>query len=63
MLILPDRKYLFVIRIGETRNTYKNLIGRNGGKAHGRFMRIWENRTKMDLEVIVCKNVDWMRLA
>jgi len=40
-----------VARIGENRNTYKNLVGKAAGKRPpGRRRRSWEDNISMDLE-------------
>jgi hypothetical protein len=53
-----------VARLGETRNTYRILMGRPEGKRPlGRTRRRWMDNIKMDLREICCDSMDWIDLA
>jgi hypothetical protein len=53
-----------VARKGETRNAYRILVGKPGGKrALGRPRRRWVNNIKIDLRELGCDGMDWIDLA
>jgi hypothetical protein len=50
--------------MGHTRNAYKFLVEKPGGRRPLRKpMRRWEDNIKMDLTEMGWENVDWMHLA
>jgi hypothetical protein len=50
--------------MGETRNTYKILVGKPEGKRPlGRPRRRWVDKIKMDLTEIGWDGMDWIDLA
>jgi hypothetical protein len=53
-----------VARIGEMKNAYSILVGKNLRKRPlGRFRRRWEDNIRMDLRKIDWKVVEWIHLA
>ncbi|KAJ4450480.1 hypothetical protein ANN_01905 [Periplaneta americana] len=53
-----------VARMGESRNTYRVLVGRPEGKRPlGRPRRRWEDNIKMDLREVGYDGRDWINLA
>jgi hypothetical protein len=53
-----------VARMGERRGVYRILVGKpEGKKPHGRPRRKWKDNIKMDLQEVVCEDMDWMELA
>jgi hypothetical protein len=53
-----------VARMGETRNAYRILVGKPGGKRPlGRPRRRWVDNIKMDLREIAEDGMDWIELA
>ncbi|KAJ4448597.1 hypothetical protein ANN_10616 [Periplaneta americana] len=53
-----------VARIGESRNAYRELVGRAEGKRPlGRPRRRWEDNIKMDLREVGYDGRDWINLA
>jgi transcription termination factor 2 len=53
-----------VARMGETRNTYRILVGKPEGKRPlGRPKRRWVDNIKMDLREIGWYGMDWIDLA
>jgi hypothetical protein len=53
-----------VARMGETRNTYRILVGKPDGKRPlGRPRRRWVDNIKMDLREIGWDGRDWIELA
>ncbi|KAJ4447311.1 hypothetical protein ANN_09315 [Periplaneta americana] len=54
-----------VARMGESRNTYRVLVGRPEGKKKplGRPRRRWEDNIKMDLRELGYDDRDWINLA
>ncbi|KAJ4432511.1 hypothetical protein ANN_21131 [Periplaneta americana] len=53
-----------VARMGESRNTYRVLVGRLEGKRPlGRPRRRWEDNIKMDLREVGYDDGDWINLA
>jgi hypothetical protein len=53
-----------VVRIGEGRSAYRDLVGRPEGKRPlGRSRRRWEDNIKMDLREIGIDWANWIRLA
>jgi hypothetical protein len=53
-----------VVRMGETRNAYRILVGKPEGKRSlGRPRRRWVDNIKMDLREIGRHGVDWIELA
>jgi hypothetical protein len=54
----------YVARMGEERNVYKDLLGKQEGKRPlGRSRRGWEDGIRMDLREIDLRSVDWIRLV
>jgi hypothetical protein len=50
--------------MGESRNSYKILVGKPEGKRPlGRRRRRWEDNIRIHLGEIVWGDVDWMHLA
>ena len=50
--------------MGERRGVYRGLVGKPEGKRPlGRPRRRWEDNIKMDLQEVVFRGVDWIRLA
>jgi hypothetical protein len=59
-----DNFICVLIRIGETRNAYRLLGGKPGGKrALGRSKRRWVDNIRMDLGEVGWGDVDWIGLA
>ncbi|KAJ4435328.1 hypothetical protein ANN_17938 [Periplaneta americana] len=53
-----------VARMGESRNAYRALVGRSGGKRPlGRPRRRWEDNIKMYLRAVGYDDRDWINLA
>ncbi|KAJ4431277.1 hypothetical protein ANN_19874 [Periplaneta americana] len=53
-----------VVRMGESRNAYRVLVGRPEGKRPlGRPRRRWEDNIKMDLREVGYDDRDWINLA
>jgi hypothetical protein len=53
-----------VVRMGEVRGAYNNLVGKpEGRRPLGRPRRRWEDNIKMDLGEIWFGDVDWINLA
>ncbi|KAJ4426786.1 hypothetical protein ANN_26585 [Periplaneta americana] len=53
-----------VARLGESRNTYRVLVGRPEGKRPlGRPRRRWEDNIKMDLKEVAYDDREWINLA
>jgi hypothetical protein len=53
-----------VARIGEGRSVYRVLVGKPEGKRPlGRPRRRWEDNIRMDLQVVGCGGMDWIKLA
>ncbi|KAJ4427537.1 hypothetical protein ANN_25185 [Periplaneta americana] len=53
-----------VARMGESRNSYRVLVGRPEGKRPlGRPRRIWEDNIKMDLREVGYDDRDWINLS
>jgi len=53
-----------VARMGERRGVYRVLVGKPEGKRPlGRPRRKWDNKIKMDLQVVGCGGMDWIELA
>ncbi|KAJ4428882.1 hypothetical protein ANN_25875 [Periplaneta americana] len=53
-----------VVRMGESRNAYRVLVGRAKGKRPlGRPRRRWEDNIKMDLREVGYNDRDWINLA
>jgi len=49
---------------GEARGLYRVLVGKPEGKRPlGRPRRRWEDNTKMDLQEVICGDMDWIELA
>jgi hypothetical protein len=67
VLVITPRRMKWVGhvgRLGETRNVYKNLVGKPEEKRPlGRPRRRWENNIIMNLGEIAWKIVDWILLA
>jgi hypothetical protein len=54
----------YVARMGQTRNAYRNLLGRPEGKRQlGRPGRRWEDNIKIDVREIGWGDADWIDLA
>ena len=50
--------------MGEKRGAYKDLMGKPEGKRPlGRSRRRWENNSKMDLQEVGSRDMDWIELA
>jgi hypothetical protein len=50
--------------MGETRNSYKILVGKpEGEKPLESHRRSWEDNIRMDLRETECGGVDWIHLA
>jgi len=53
-----------ILRIGESTDVYRVLVGKPEGKRPlGRPRRRWENNIKTDLQEVGCGVVDWIELA
>ena len=53
-----------VDRMGERRGVYRVLVRKHGGKKSlGRLSSRWEDNIKMDLQGIVCGDMEWLELA
>ena len=53
-----------VARMGERRGAYRVFVGKHEGKRLlGRPRRKWEDNIKMDLQEVVSRGVDWIKLA
>jgi len=54
-----------VARMGERRGVYRVLVGKSEGKIPlARPERRWKNNyTKMDLQEVGCRGMDWMDVA
>ncbi|KAJ4438705.1 hypothetical protein ANN_14652 [Periplaneta americana] len=53
-----------VARMGESRNAYRVLVGRPGGKRPlGRQRRRWEDNIKMDMREVGYDDREWINLA
>jgi hypothetical protein len=54
----------YVARTGEKRGVYRVLVGKPEGKRPlGRPKRRWEDNIKMDLQEVVCGDMDWIGLS
>jgi hypothetical protein len=52
-----------VARIGKRRGIYMVLVGKSEGKRPlGRHWLRWEDNIKMDLQVVECRDMDWINL-
>jgi hypothetical protein len=52
------------VRMGEGRGVYRVLVGKPEEKRLlGRPRRRWQDNIKMDLQVVGCGNMDWIKLA
>ena len=50
--------------MGERRGVYRVFVGKPEGKRPlGRPRRRWEANIKMDLQGVVCGDMDWIELA
>jgi len=50
--------------MGERRGIYRVLVGKPEGKTPlGRPRHRWEDNIKMDLQEMVCGDMDWIKLA
>ena len=50
--------------MGERRGVYRVLVGKSEGKRPlGRPRHRWEDNIKMDLQEVVCGDMDWIELA
>jgi len=50
--------------MGERRGAYRVFVGKHEGKRLlGRPRRKWEDNIKMDLQEVVSRGVDWIKLA
>ena len=50
--------------MGEGRDVYRVLVGKPEGKRPlGRPSRRWEGSIKMDLQVVGCGGIDWIKLV
>jgi len=53
-----------VARMGEEREVYRVLVGKSEGRRPpGRPRRRWVDNIMMDLQVVVCRYMDWIGLA
>ena len=53
-----------VVRMGERRGVYRNLVGKlDGRRSLGRPRRRWEHDIKMDLQEVGSGGMDWIELA
>ena len=53
-----------VARMGEERGVYRVLVEKpEGRRPLGRPRRRWVDNIRMDLQEVVCGNVDWIGLA
>ena len=53
-----------VARMGERRGVYRVLVGKPEGKRPlGRPRQRWENNIKMNLQELVCEDIDWIELV
>jgi hypothetical protein len=51
-------------RVRERRGVYRVLVGKPERKRPlGRPRRRWEDNIKMDLQVVGCEDMDWIKLA
>jgi len=51
-------------RMGEERGVYRVLVGKpEGRRSLGRPMRRWVDNIRMDLQVVGCGYMDWIRLS
>jgi hypothetical protein len=54
----------YVARMGEGRGVNRVLVGKPEGRTPlGRSRRRWEDNIKMDLQEVVCGDMDWIELA
>ena len=52
------------MRLGESREVYRVLVGKPEGKRPlGRPRPKWEDNIKMHLQEVVCRSMDWIKLA
>ena len=50
--------------MGESRSVYRVLVGKPAAKSSlGRPRLRWEDNIKMDLQEVVCGDMDWIELA
>jgi len=50
-----------VVRIGESRDVYRILVGKLEGKRPlGRPRSRWEDNIKMDIQEVGCGGMDWI---
>ena len=50
--------------MGESRGVYRVLVGKPEGKRPlGRPRRRWEDNIKMDIQEVVCGDMDWIEMA
>ena len=52
------------MRMGQGIGLYRVLVGKPEGKRPlGRPWCRWENNIKIDLQAVVCEDMEWMKLA
>jgi hypothetical protein len=65
--VIKSRRMIWaghVALMGERRGVYRVLVGKPEGKRPiGRPRCRWEDNIKMDLQEVVCGDVDWIELA
>jgi len=50
--------------MGERLGVYRVWVGKRvGNRPFGRYMRMWEDNIKMDLQEMRCGGMDWIELA
>jgi hypothetical protein len=53
-----------VARMGDNRVVSRLLVGKpEGNRPFGRPRHSWEDNIKMDLQEVVCEDMDWIELA
>ena len=50
--------------MGESRDVYRVLVGKSEGNRSLRRPRYrWKDNIKIDLQEVVCRDIDWIELA
>jgi len=64
MTIIRRMRIACSITGGKSRGAYRVLVGKPWGKRPlGRTRRRWDDNIEMDLQEVVCGDMDWIELA